>query len=620
MPSLVNQRSRSARERSRMTPMTAEVNKRPAAIRVVIPFVFRHWLNQPLTAATVAGGLLGATVADLFMPLFSGHLVDAVTLGASDPAARRAAFTAFGAIVALGLASMTLRLVGLHAIVPFTLRIMSDVSRDAFMRVQRFSTDWHANSFAGSTVRKITRGMWALDLLNDTILMALLPSLAVLLGSMILLGLHWSSLGLVIAVGALIYVSMTVVFSTRYIAPAARISNAWDTKVGGTLADALTCNAVVKSFGAEAREDARLARVISRWRTRVRRTWLRYNYTSTAQLAVLLCVRGSVVGGALLLWIAGRASPGDVTYVLTSYYIIHAYLRDVGMHINNLQRSVNDMEELVAIHDEAIGIADAADALPISVHGGRIAFEDVTFHYGGHRIPLYDGLSVDIRAGERVGLVGRSGSGKTTFVKLVQRLYDVSGGRILIDGQDIARATQHSLRSQIAIVQQDPILFHRSLAENIAYARPGASMAAIEQAARLANAHEFILRLPKGYGTLVGERGVKLSGGERQRVALARAFLADAPVLILDEATSSLDSESEALIQQAMERLMKGRTSIVIAHRLSTVRSLDRILVFDRGEIVEQGTHAALATRTGGIYRGLFERQATEFDRASAAG
>ena len=600
--------------------MTAQINKRPAAIRLVLPFVFRHWLNQPVGAAVVSGGLLGATVADLFMPIFSGHLVDAMTSGASDPAARRAALMAFGAIVALGLLSMTLRLIGLQAIVPFTLRIMSDVSRDAFMRVQRFSTDWHANSFAGSTVRKITRGMWALDLLNDTILMALLPSFAVLVGSMILLGLHWPSLGLVIAVGAAVYIPMMILFSTRYIAPAARVSNAWDTRVGGTLADAMTCNAVVKSFGAEAREDARLMRVVSRWRRRVRRTWLRYNYTLAAQLSVLLCLRASVIGGALLLWIAGRASPGEVTYVLTSYYIIHAYLRDVGMHINNLQRSVNDMEELVAIHDEVIGIADAPGALPISVRGGCIVFEDVTFHYGGHRAPLYDGLSVNIRAGERVGLVGRSGSGKTTFVKLVQRLYDVSGGRILIDGQDIARATQHSLRSQIAIVQQDPILFHRSLAENIAYGRPGASMAAIEQAARLANAHEFILRLPKGYGTLVGERGVKLSGGERQRVALARAFLADAPVLILDEATSSLDSESEALIQQAMERLMKGRTSIVIAHRLSTVRSLDRILVFDRGEIVEQGTHASLAGRNGGIYRGLFERQATEFASIAAAG
>ena len=598
---------------------TTQLNKRPAAIRVVLPFVFRHWLEQPALAAATAGGFIGATIADLFMPVFSGRLVDAMTLGAADPAARHAAVVAFAAIVLLGLASMIVRMLGFRTIVPFTLRMMSDVAREAFVRVQRFSTDWHGNSFAGSTVRKITRGMWALDLMNDTIFMALLPSLLVLLGSIILLGLRWPSLGLVVAVGAAIYLPMIVWFSTHYVAPAARISNAWDTKVGGTLADALTCNAVVKSFGAEAREDARLVRVISRWRVRVRRTWLRYNNTALAQLSLLLCLRGAVIGGAVLLWIAGRASPGDVTYVLTSYYIIHAYLRDVGMHVNNLQRSVNDMEELVAIHDEAIGIADAADAGPIDIQGGRIVFDDVTFHYGGHRAPLYDGLSVDIRAGERVGLVGRSGSGKTTFVKLVQRLYDVSGGRIQIDGQDIALATQQSLRSQIAIVQQDPILFHRSLAENIAYGRPGASMAAIEQAARLANAHEFILRLPKGYGTLVGERGVKLSGGERQRVALARAFLADAPVLILDEATSSLDSESEALIQQAMERLMKGRTSIVVAHRLSTVRSLDRILVFDRGEIVEQGTHATLANRTGGLYRGLFERQVLEFAAVNAA-
>jgi len=600
--------------------MTVPINKRPAAaIRVVIPFVFRHWLNQPVAALTVTAGLVGATAADLFMPVFSGRLVDALTRGPAEPAARHAALSAFGAIVALGLLSMILRFAGLQAMVPFTLRIMSEVARDAFMRVQRFSTDWHANSFAGSTVRKITRGMWALDLLNDTMLMALLPSLVVLLGSMILLGLHWASLGLVIALGALMYVSMTVMFTTRYIAPAARVSNAWDTKVGGTLADALTCNTVVKSFGAEIREDTRFSRVVGRWRRRVRRTWVRYNYTSAAQLTVLLCLRAAVIGGSLLLWMTGRASPGDVAYVLTSYYIIHAYLRDVGMHINNLQRSVNDMEELVAIHDEAMGIADTVDARPIDIQRGRIVFEDVTFHYGGHRTPLYSGLSVHIRPGERVGLVGRSGSGKTTFVKLVQRLYDVSGGRILIDGQDIAKATQQSLRSQIAIVQQDPILFHRSLAENIAYGRPGATMTAIEQAARLANAHEFILRLPKGYGTLVGERGVKLSGGERQRIALARAILADAPLLILDEATSSLDSESEALIQQAMERLMNGRTSIVIAHRLSTVRSLDRILVFDRGEIVEQGSHATLAARTGGIYRGLFEHQRTDFARISAA-
>ncbi|WP_429944176.1 ABC transporter ATP-binding protein, partial [Brucella abortus] len=210
---------------------------------------------------------------------------------------------------------------------------------------------------------------------------------------------------------------------------------------------------------------------------------------------------------------------------------------------------------------------------------------------------------------------GHSGSGKTTFVKLIQRLYDVNGGAILIDGQNIADVTQASLRSQIAIVQQEPILFHRTLAENIAYARPGASQAEIEEAARLASAHDFISRLPKGYRTLVGERGVKLSGGERQRVAIARAFLADAPILILDEATSSLDSESEVLIQHAMERLMVGRTTLVIAHRLSTVRALDRLLVFDKGRIVEEGNHDALIRKSDGIYRRLFERQALELTK-----
>jgi ATP-binding cassette subfamily B protein len=299
-----------------------------------------------------------------------------------------------------------------------------------------------------------------------------------------------------------------------------------------------------------------------------------------------------------------------VTYVLTSYFVIHGYLRDVGMHVNNLQRSVNDMEELVAIHDEDIGIADAPDAMPIKVGGGQIVFDDVVFHYRGHDTPLYDGLSVEIRAGERVGLVGRSGSGKTTFVKLIQRLHDVTGGRILIDGQDVARATQQSLRSRIAIVQQEPILFHRSLAENIAYGRPDATTMEIEAAARLAHADAFIERLPQRYATLVGERGVKLSGGERQRVAIARAFLANAPILILDEATSSLDSESEALIQDAMHTLMRGRTTLVIAHRLSTVRELDRILVFDHGCIVEDGNHATLLRLTGGVYRRLVERQA----------
>jgi ATP-binding cassette subfamily B protein len=586
---------------------------RGGAFRSVLGFTFDHWRYQPGRLAIIVTAVLFSTLADVLTPLYSGRLVDAVATGAAaDVVIWNAALAAFTILVALAAGAIVLRHIAFSGIIELTLKMMSDISADAFRRIQRFSTDWHANSFAGSTVRKITRGMWALDLLNDTILVALLPSAVMLVGSTVLLGWHWPIMGLVVAAGSLVYIGLTVSLSLGYVAPAASLANAWDTKLGGALADAVSCNSVVKAFGAEAREDARLAKIVAKWRARTRRTWMRGTVNATTQGAALLLLRTAIIGFALFLWSSGAASAGDIAFVLTAFFMLQGYLRDVGMHVRNLQRSVNDMEELVDILRQPLGVADRPAARPIQISKGDIRFENVTFHYGNHLLPLYRDFSVTIRPGERVGLVGHSGSGKTTFVKLIQRLYDLNGGRILIDGQDIAHATQASLRSQIAIVQQEPILFHRSLAENIAYGRPGASQAEIEQAARQASAHDFISRLPKGYGTLVGERGVKLSGGERQRVAIARAFLANAPILILDEATSSLDSESEQLIQKAMERLMVGRTTLVIAHRLSTVKSLDRLLVFDKGRIVEEGRHEALVRLDGGIYRRLFERQALE--------
>ncbi len=556
-----------------------------------------------------------ATLTEVFVPLFAGRLIDALSQG---PSAARAALTALAAMIGLGLTMVTLRHCAWWGVVPLTLGMMRNVARDAFHRVQRFSTDWHANSFAGSVVRKITRGMWALDTMNDVLLLALLPSMVVLTGSIALLGHRWLLMGFVMAVGAAAFIAMALLLATRVIAPASRLSNALDTRMGGVLADALGANAVVKSFGAESREDARLARVIEKWSRRTRRTWMRHTWSGTGQLALLWAVRSTITATALCLWWQGRATPGDVTYVLTTYFVVDGYLRDIGWHVHHLQRAVNEMEELVHLYDQPLGVEDAPGAEPIRIHAGEVRFEHVTFHYAGSEVPLYRDLHVRIAPGERVGLVGRSGSGKTTFVKLVQRLYDVAEGQVLIDDQNVTHATQASLRSQIAIVQQEPILFHRSLAENIAYARPEATAAQIEHAARLANAHEFIARLPRGYHTLVGERGIKLSGGERQRVALARAFLADAPILILDEATSSLDSESEGLIQEAMDRLMAGRTAIVIAHRLSTVRTMDRILVFERGRIVEEGDHESLLLRDDGQYRRLFDRQSGAMLAAAA--
>ncbi|UGY09015.1 ABC transporter ATP-binding protein [Phyllobacterium pellucidum] len=591
-------------------------NLRGGAFRAVLGFTWHHWQKQPVRVGIIAGAVMLSTLADVLTPLYSGRLVDAVVNGhAREEIVWNAAMAAFGALLALSLGAIILRHVTFVAVTHLTLKMMTDIASGAFYRIQRFSTDWHANSFAGSTVRKVTRGMWALDLLNDTLLLALFPSIIMLAGSTILMAWYWPLMGVIIGIGSLVFVTVTVMMSLGFVAPMASLANRWDTKLGGSLADAVSCNMVVKGFGAESREDARLVKVLDKWKDRTARTWIRGTWNGTTQGTMLLFLRAAVIGFALILWADGNASAGDITFVLTSFFILQGYLREVGMHIRNLQRSINDMEELVDIQSQRLGIEDRPGAKPIVITDGRIEFDNVTFLYGAHRLPLYDRFSVTIRAGERVGLVGHSGSGKTTFVKLIQRLHDVKAGRILIDGQDIAEVRQASLRQQIAIVQQEPILFHRTLAENIAYARPGASQEEIEEAARQASAHEFISALPKGYSTLVGERGVKLSGGERQRVAIARAFLADAPILILDEATSSLDSESEVLIQQAMERLMQGRTTLVIAHRLSTVRSLDRLLVFDHGKIVEEGNHEALIRLGGGIYRSLFERQALELTK-----
>ena len=589
------------------TTVALDQTTAPNPLLRVLRFAFGHWRRHPLPVALAVGGVLASTAIDVVLPIFAGRMVDAI---AGGPDGFDAALHALFTIVALGIVYVLLRDTVFRSIIRLTTRVMQAMTQEAFWRVQRFSTDWHANSFAGATVRKISRGTWAMDLLNDVILVELLPSILVLLGATALLAARWPLMGAAVAAGVALFLLVSLVLVLRYVAPAARLANEMDSKLGGNLADSIGCNAVVKTFGAERREDGFIARTVETWRQRTSRTWHRGTNSGTTQNLMMVGLNGMVLGIGLWLWRQGLATPGDITYVLGTYALIHGYLRGVGMHVRNLQRAVNDMEELVDFMDQPLGVEDRPGAPEIAVDAGRIDFDAVTFRYQGQQQPIYDGFSLTIAPGERIGLVGHSGSGKSTFVKLVQRLYDLDGGAIRIDGQDIAGVTQESLRRQIALVPQEPVLFHRTLAENIAYGRPDATMEQIVEAAKQAYAHDFISRLPQGYETLVGERGVKLSGGERQRVALARAILADAPVLILDEATSSLDSVSESLIQAAVEKLIVGRTTIIVAHRLSTVQKVDRILVFDRGRIVEQGTHAELVKREGGHYRQLFEHQA----------
>ena len=581
------------------------------SFREVAAFVWHYWRQVPWLLSGAMGCILGATLCDVFLPLAAGALVDSlVEVTAETRAAQlRKAFAALAMLVGLAAGFHLLRESSYRFWIPLATITMRRIVSDAFGRVQRFSADWHANNFAGATVRKISRGMWAYDLYADTVYHGFLPAAAVLVGVTVNLFLHWPQMGAYVFGAVAVYVVVSATMSTRYIAPANVVMNEADSAMGAALADAVTCNPAVKSFGAERREDDRFHGIAERWRKQARHAWTREINGSAAQSVLTLILMTGLLSLALWYWSRGLATPGDVAFVMTSYFVVNGYLREVGMHVRNLQQAVNEIEDLVRFRRQAPGVSDRPGARALRAASGRIEFDRVTFAYGREAPALYDDFSLRIAAGERVALVGPSGSGKSTFVKLLQRLYDVDGGRILIDGQDIAAVTQETLRRAIALVPQDPALFHRSLSENIAYGRPEADRDEIVAAAKRAHAHEFISALPEGYDTLVGERGVKLSGGERQRVAIARAFLADAPVLVLDEATSSLDSVTEARIQGAIEDLMEGRTTIVIAHRLSTVRSVDRILVFHEGAVVEQGSHADLLAREGGHFKRLHALQ-----------
>ena len=586
------------------------------AVAEVLGFVWGYWWRRPIWVVVLGLVMLVAVAFDVVAPTVAGRLIDALAVvpagGGPSAEAWRQAVTLAATLVALAAGFHVLRYVAFRLWIWFAAEIMRDMVAEAFARVQRYSADWHANSFAGSTVRKISRGMWAYDRISDIVYIGFFPAAVILLGIAGILLVRWPAIGIFLLVGVAVYCAVSVVLATQYCAAANRESNDKDSAMGAVLADSITCNAVVKSFAGEVREDATVRGAGEAWRVATTRSWNRLVNMELAQMVVLTGIQLGMLSLALWFWSRGAASAGGVTTILASYFMIHGYLRDFGDQMRDLQQAINEMEDIVAFSKLPIGVADAPDAVDLVPNGGEIAFDHVVFRYGGQSKALYNDFSVRIAPGERVALVGKSGSGKSTFVKLIQRLYDIDGGAISIDGQDVARCTQESLRRVISVVPQDPTLFHRSLAENIAYARPEASREAIVDAAKRANAHEFIMALPQGYDTLVGERGVKLSGGERQRVAIARAILADAPVLILDEATSSLDSITEDAIQAAIEELVKGRTTIVIAHRLATVRRADRILVFANGEVVEHGTHAQLMADADGHYRALHHMQTAQ--------
>lgn len=461
-------------------------------------------------------------------------------------------------------------------------QIMANIVTHAFDVVQRMSTQWHTNHFAGSTVRNITRGMWGFDQFGDTLYLSMYPHILANIAVTVILFQNGWMIGLPSVLGLVIFLYASINLSTDYLAPALAESNQIDSKIGGLLSDAITCNSVVKGFASEERELEKLVNVVEQWRLKTRKAWWRIEKLFSVQVTLFVVVEISLAVLALWSWQKGYCTVGDIVTILVSFQLAQSHMKELGNDIRNLQRSINDMKDLICYEEIDVEIPEAEDAESLKVGIGAITLDRITFGYENQARPIYRNFSLSIRGGEKVALVGASGSGKSTLTKLIQRLYDVQAGTICIDNYNIRQVTKQSLRKAIAIVPQEPILLHRSIRDNIAYGKPDATQAEVEDAAIQAFAHNFITRLPQRYNTEVGERGLKLSGGERQRIAIARAILTNSPILILDEATSSLDYTSEDLIQKALANLMAERTTIIIAHRLSTIKAVDRILIFSR--------------------------------------
>lgn len=489
---------------------------------------------------------------------------------------------------------------------------MYDLAMQCFNTVSEQSMQFHSDRFSGSLVSQSNKFVGSFERLMDVIIWDLWPTLIYIVMVVIILApqVPWFAVGLILF--TTIY-AMICTFSFRKISNLNEEWAAAETKQTGQLADSISNIISVKSYAKEAHERRRYAD----FSRKSYNAGIKSMRATIARDILFNCVQLCITALILVFLLMGREWLGisvAVLVLIVNYaQAIQGELWNINSILKNINRVFGDAHEMTLILDTIDDVVDIPEAQTLIMNQASVDFDNISFRHKDAKDEIFTNFNLKVEPGERIGLVGVSGSGKTTLTKLLLRFADVNSGEITVSGQNIRNITQQSLRENIAYVPQETSLFHRSIAENIAYGKPDATQAEIEQAAKLANAHEFIIDMPEGYETLVGERGVKLSGGQRQRIAIARAILKDAPILVLDEATSALDSESEALIQSALERLMKGRTSIVIAHRLSTVASLDRIVVLQNGKIVEQGSHHALLEQKDGVYHHLWSRQSGAF-------
>lgn len=484
-----------------------------------------------------------------------------------------------------------------------------DLATMSFDALCNQSMSFHSNRFGGTLVSQTSKFMSAYQQLLETITFPFLPVVCSVIFTCAILAPRVPLYVVILMVLLAIYACVSYYMYKRILSLNEKAASAQN-QLSGELSDSVANILAVKTSGREDYEralfDQANRNVVERDSKRMWASLTRGIITAAITVVIMSVVAVFIAGGNAWFGI----TPGTLVMMFTYTYTVTNQFNFINNGLQRFNRAFGDASGMTATLDEPRLVADKPGAPAMVVRKGTIDFQNIGFYYtdGNVKTPVFEDFNLHIPAGQRVGLVGLSGAGKTTLTKLLLRLSDIQDGRILIDVQNVADCTQQSLRRSIAYVPQEALLFHRTIAENISYGRPDATMEQIREAARQANALEFIENLPQGFETITGERGVKLSGGQRQRVAIARALLADCPVLVLDEATSALDSESEALVQDALKTLMRGRTCIVVAHRLSTVASLDRIVVLDHGKVVEDGPHAELI-KAGGEYAHLWDRQ-----------
>lgn len=489
----------------------------------------------------------------------------------------------------------------------FQPKVMSNIANACFEYVHGHSYRFFSNNFVGSLVKKVNRMVGGFERVADKLYWDMLPlALRILIIGVVLFYLH-PLLGAIMATWTVIFVFIQYKlsrFKLKYDLPRA----AMDSKVTAALADTISNSINIKLFSALKFELKRFLRVTGKWAKITRKDWDVGAYIEAGQAALMILLEFGILYSAIRLWQNDLLSVADFFLIQAYLFEIFHQLWNFGRNLRDLYEALADSEEMTVIMLTPHEIADKEAAKALHVASGKVEFKKVFFSYGEGESVLKN-LSFAVKSGQKVALIGPSGGGKSTIVKLLLRFFDIQKGQILVDGVNIADVTQESLREEIALVPQDPILFYRTLKENIRYGRRDATDKEVIAASKMAHCHEFIKRFPHGYETYVGERGVKLSGGQRQRVAIARAILSNAKILILDEATSSLDSESEILIQDALENLMKQKTTFIIAHRLSTIMRADKIFVLEEGKIIEEGAHSDLVGKRSGLYKKLWNLQ-----------